>query len=382
MQINVLPLLMALMLLFFTGCVEEYWPEMNKYESVIVVDGLIHNGEGPYTITLSRSARPDKPVFNGVANAQVSIHDHLGAEVKLTALERGTYVTPAEFKAEAGILYQLQIVTAQGERYASDFESLPEPVGIDTVQAEVEYHTDPRGYYVKPGVQFYVSTEAAINDSACFYWRLTETFEFHADFEIYYVFDQGILREMLHRDSLRVCYRTLAIPEIFTYNTVNMNSPALVHFPLNFTDTESRRLSVRYSLLIDQYTVSQKHYTFWNSVEQQNDGQGGLYSTQPFQIQGNMHCSSNPEQPVSGNFTVAGHTAMRIFVDPPIGVNYYYPECTIDTSAMEEFYSIRSYPPLSWPVYATRDENGIPALPNQSCMDCTVSGTLEKPDFW
>ena len=42
---------------------KKYWPELDKYEDVLVVDGMITNKPGPYTIRLSISAPIDSAEF-------------------------------------------------------------------------------------------------------------------------------------------------------------------------------------------------------------------------------------------------------------------------------------------------------------------------------
>jgi len=328
MQIKPLTILFLLPLLF-NSCVEEYWPEIDKYDNILVVDGIIHNEAGPYTIKLSRSSRVDKPVYNGVAQATVKIFDDTGSEILLTEQERGTYLTPENFRAYAGNSYYLYIKTVQGEEYESTLSTLPESIGIDTVFHQIEYQNDPQYYYEKPGVQFYVSTHEAASDSTYILWQLTETFEYHADHLIYYVFE-GFLREMLHRDSLRVCYRTLDIPQIFTQNTLTLQNPVLQNIPLNFVDTETKRLQARYSLLVKQYHINSSDYNYWNNLKNINNSQGSLYSTQPYPVKGNIHNINNPEEPVLGNFTVAGVDHKRVFVTRPSGISFYYGVCDIN----------------------------------------------------
>ena len=44
------------MLISITSCIEKYWPEINKYDSVLVVDGLLTNGSDTTVIYLSLSS--------------------------------------------------------------------------------------------------------------------------------------------------------------------------------------------------------------------------------------------------------------------------------------------------------------------------------------
>jgi hypothetical protein len=373
---------MFLAAFLLTSCVEEYWPDLEKYENILVVDAIIHDGKGPFEINISRSATLDMPVFNGVANATVIIKCSDGTETVCQQRERGYYFTPENFKCEKGKHYQLYIKTMQGEIYESVLSELPETIEIDHADVAVETQLDPEYYYEKPGAQFYITSKESPLDSAYILWSMTETYEYHSDFKIYYVFD-GYLRDMLNRDSLKICYRTMDVPEFYTHSTINQQSSEVINFPLNFVDNESRRLAIKYSLLIKQFSINSDDYSFWSAVEEQNTNQGGLYATQPYQVRGNIHSISNPEEPVIGNFTVASCDSVRIMFEPPSGMDFDYPVCGIDTSAYMEFAEIIFSPPNSWPVYATQDPWGIPVLINQDCMDCTLrGGTLEKPEFW
>ncbi|PLW99310.1 MAG: hypothetical protein C0593_03475 [Marinilabiliales bacterium] len=80
MRIKAHYIIMILATFLLTSCVEEYWPDLDKYENILVVDALIHDGKGPFEINISRSAALDMPVFNGVANATVKIKCDDGTE--------------------------------------------------------------------------------------------------------------------------------------------------------------------------------------------------------------------------------------------------------------------------------------------------------------
>jgi hypothetical protein len=370
--------------IFFPSCVDEYWPALDKYENLLVIDGSITNESGPYTVKLSLSSKVDEIRILPVSNATVMIMDDLGESEVLVEMEPGTYLTsPTGIQGVIGRAYKIKIVTSDNKTYESEFEEIRNPTEIETIYTELEYHEQEDIAHILTGYQFYFNTDPAATDTNYFLTRLEATYEYHADFLIRFIFD-GTLRPFTNSDSLQTCWRTYKVPEIYTYSTLNLTEPVIERYPLHFVDTETRDLYIRYSLLMRQFTLSEKAYTFWTAVKEQNSNQGGLYNTQPYQVRGNLVNKSDSEEPVLGYFTVAGVTSKRIFVNPPPStVRFYFPVCVLGEWEYENFATIYQTVPDEWPVYATTDANGSRALPNQECMDCQRSGgTIIKPDFW
>jgi hypothetical protein len=186
-------------------------------------------------------------------------------------------------------------------------------------------------------------------------------------------------------DSLKTCWHTEKVYSFFIENTMALSEPRLTNYPLSFVDTKTRRLSIRYSLLVDQYTISAGAYQYWNAVKEQNTETGGLYTRQPYQLRGNVYNTSDNNEQVLGYFMVAGVSQKRIFVNrPEATVRMYYPICELWESDYRDYQEMfLGSTPDEWPLFVTEDARGIRALPNQKCIDCTQKGgVLEKPDFW
>lgn len=380
--------MMAILLItasiLFTSCVDEYWPVLDKYENLLVVDGYISNEPGPYRVKLSMSSKLDDRQIIPVANASLVIMDDQGESETLTEIEPGTYVTSSTgIQGAIGKQYKIKIVTAGSETYESGFEELKNPTGIDTVFPVIEYRVQDNLTHDRVGYQFYLNTIPAVSDTNYYLERLEATYEYRADFLIKLIY-VGALMPFINSDSLQTCWRTYKVPEIFTYSDKNQSDPAITDIPLNYVDTETRELAIRYSLLVKQFSLSETAYKFWNSIKEQNSNQGGLYNTQPYQIRGNLLNTSDPEEPVLGYFMVAGVAKKRIFVSPDmLPVPFYYPVCVLAQPDYERMSGIFLSNPSEWPIYVTIDNNGTPALPELSCMDCQQSGgTIVKPDFW
>lgn len=374
-----IPILFTVVLIAVASCIDEYWPELGKYENLLVVDGTLTDEPGPYTIRLSLTSDMDHPVFIPYPGCVVSIRDGEGYSEQLEEQGPGIYRTSADgIRGMIGHKYQLSIKAPDGKTYESPFEELLPKVGLDTVYAAIEYRQIAGMYHDLVGYQFYLDTYRAQTDSTYYLWQLEETYEFHSDFFIDYTYS-GTIESFSNRDTLFFCWRTENVYEVFTANTLNLTDPVLVRFPLHYVDTETRKLSVLYSLLVRQFTISAAAHSFWDDIRNVSIKEGSLYTQQPFQITGNVYNTGDQQEPVLGYFLVAGVDEKRYFFTKPLDVYFYYSVCELNT----DLRSLPFYPKSMWPIYLTQDQDGKMGFAAEGCFDCTLyHGSLEKPDFW
>ena len=247
---------------------------------------------------------------------------------------------------------------------------------IDSVYGLIESHQIPHSDVFLDGVQFYVDNHNNLSDTTYYLWRLEQSFEYKSSFNIYYIWTGSYFYTYPNPDSLRRCWYNSSVSEIFTYSTKSLNKPDLTGFPLNFVTTENKSLSIRYSLLVKQLSISENAFVFWDALRQQNVDQGHVYSQQPYQIRGNIKNINNSEEPVLGYFTVAGVTEKRIYINRPL-IKFLYKECTPDTVGIA---FIRDDP---GPVYITIYNWQRALGSNDACFDCRIGGgSLTPPPFW
>jgi len=379
-------ILMTLMLAVCTSCEDAYWPDLdNKYESLLVVDGLITNAHGPYTVKLSLTTDLQHPQYTPVRDCEVIISDNEGNEETLTEVDKGIYKTkPDGIQGVIGRSYKVTIHRPEGKTYSSDFEELLPPVAIDTVYPVIEY-TDAPGFPLPmPGYQFYITTKPTGTANSYLRWEMEQTFEYKVDFMIYYYYN-GALHEFPNHDSLQTCWKTDPVRTIFTTSTEGLAQHTIENFPLHYISFDTREFSIRYSLLINQLTISPKAYNFWNDVNEQNTEGGTLYTHLPYQITGNVYNTVDSSEPVPGYFQVASVSSRRIFVDrPPPTIPMYYSFCSLQDADYKEYgFMFMTNDPKEWPKYVTEDSRGGRAVPVKACTDCREhGGTIEKPDFW
>ncbi len=368
------------------SCVEKYWPDIgNKYEKILAVDGMITNKPGPYTIRLSLSSSVRIVDSSPVEGCELTISDNTGYSETLYEIEPGVYKTNPAFQGVVGKKYKLTIHSPDEKTYESGFQELKSPVGIDTLYAHIEFKNNPDADYDLAGYQFYVSTNAAIEDTNYYFWKLEQTYKFNSNYRIRYMFD-GQYHSIPHPAPYYTCWKTNTVPELFTYNTLQLNEPVIRDLPLHYVTTETKELSIKYSVLVKQLTLTREAYNYFHRLQDQV-GQGTLYDKQPYQIYGNMANVNDAEEPVLGYFLVAGSAEKRIFVDKPEDLDFYYnATCGMITDDLwRMLMSIRH----NWPVFLTiiYDEEGgggTTALPNrQSCLDCReADGDTTMPVFW
>jgi len=365
--------------LLFLGCEEEFDPEVVDYQNLLVVDGLMHNEAGPYTVKLSYSSTVSNPRFLPVSGCTVIINDRYGNTTQLVESEPGIYTTAeSRLKGETGVEYKLNIMTPEGKNYESDWEMIHQEVAIDTVYAQYEYRSDPDVNHTIEGYQFFISSETAPNDSTCFYWNMVETWEFYSDYTIDFTYS-GQIEPYPNPDTVYHCWATEVVPEIFVLNTSNLSQPKATNFPLHFVSTDTKRLTEKYSVMIEQMVISKAAWKFRDDINSLISDDNFLFASQPFQVNGNIRCVEYPDELVLGYFTAAGITTKRVFLDRPPNASFHFAKCYADP----DLRGLGFAPPSTWPIYLTKLESGQMAIISEVCVDCTQNGgMLNKPDFW
>ena len=374
MKIN---FLIILCLVMIAGCRQPFIPPMDDYESSLVVDGMISNEPGPYTINLSKSQPLDQDSLIPYPGCRVTILENSGNSEVLTEVGEGIYQTSSGgIQGEVGHAYRITIETPGGDSYETDYVKIRQPVEIDTVYGEADnpkFNAWPEGL---PGIRFYIDTRPADEDSTFFLWKLIETYEYTADFMISVVY-QDYRFQPFPSDSLYRCWHTRPIREIHVSQTSGLSEPKLSRHPLHFVGTDNKKLTNRYSLLVKQYTIDKRAYEFWNRIEEQIAGEHFFFARQPYQIKGNVYNPDKPDELVRGYFTVGSVSTMRIFMDKPFS-EFNFPMCSLNF----DLRYINIEPPESWPIFLKWQDGNL-GKASKKCFDCRLSGgKLTPPEFW
>jgi hypothetical protein len=355
------------------GCVVPYTPGISERGEMIVIQGLITDQSGINTIKLSKS-NPlwSKETIKFFTGSKVWISDNEGHcdTLKETSSE-GIYVTdPAKFRGTVGKTYILHVKT---NRYfgRQTYESLPmkmNPVPpVDSIYYVKEYFD--LGYKKVEGCRIFLSAHDPDNLCRFYRWNFTETWEFHIPFDV----------------KNKICWITNDSKEIFIKNAAILGENRFTGFPLITIGNPIDKLSVKYSLLVNQYSINEDEYIYWERFRNMTKQAGGLYDIIPAPVPNNIFCVENPSEKTLGYFSVSAVSYKRIFIkDNFDALNYMYQKCLGNVVISTKPDTIPGLGQSIWLVEDNR--NKVPPANivtfDRGCVDCTTRGTTVRPSFW
>lgn len=359
-------------LIFFGGCVEKFIPETGEDKDLIVVEGLITDQPGQNTIKLSTSQplglRSEVTPLEG---CQVSVSDDQGNVFNMQESASGTYNADPDFHGILGRSYTLHIKTDQSHNNLS-YESAPmllRPVPpIDSVYYERRiFATASDGWPTQEGCQVYLNTHDPTNICKFYRWEFAETWQFEIPYDV----------------ANRICWTTSYSKNILVKNTSSLSDDRIVRQPINIVDNKSDRLTIRYSILVNQYSLNEDEYNYWEKLEEVVEQVGSLYDITPAEIPSNIRCVEKPGETVLGYFSVSSVESKRIFIKSQFrGLVNLYRDCQNSTVGYYD-----NIPGLNIDRWIIIDHL-FPPPPYKvltffkGCADCTVRGSNRKPDFW
>jgi hypothetical protein len=368
-------ILITLLFLIINGCVTQFVPETDEQESSLVVEGMITDQPGTFTVKLSRSV----PLSSGISRealkgCTVTISDNMDQQARFYETSPGTYTTrEGEFITYIGRTYILHIETNDPSRTYNTYESLPmemNPVPpIDSIYYEkIDTEVDDNGKTLKQACQVYLNTFDQSSSCRFYRWDFSETWMFRLPYDV----------------KNQICWITKPSRSILIKNTSVLSEDRIMKMPVNFITGETDRLSEKYSINVNQYSLNEDEFNYWERLQNVSENVGGLYDITPVSIPGNVFCVDNPYEQVLGYFSVSAVKSKRIFIrDSFVGLVQLYEQCPADT-----IYDFSAQIPglgeTTWIIVS----NGFSKPPYMittkiiGCADCTIRGTNQKPSWW
>lgn len=373
-----------LLTILLQSCITPFEPRIeSKNVSKYVVSGQVTDNTEYQTVSVSTASSVNDPQYIPVSGCSVRILDDKGNQFVMMENEAGTYKGRIETNfLTRGSSFKVEIVTSDGINIESDFDQMSECPEVDSVyfiRKDIETNI-PR--QITRGLQFYTDLNAINLTSRFFRWELIETWEYHVDYPREWYYD-GTVHHISPPDfSRKVCWSTQLVKNIYTLTTENLVENKYYMLPLNFVDNHTSRLMYGYSLLINQYAMSEAGYSYWDQLRINSSEQGGLYEKQPLSIQGNLHNKTNPDQVVLGFFGVSSVKSKRIFISNIENLALDFTTyCSPDTLRVGGLHSID---PSEYPAFLAGNKVKYFMIQlSQYCVDClALGGSTTKPDFW
>ena len=356
------------------ACREPYNPPpVQTVTNYLVVEGLVNANDSSHII-LSRT-RPLTDA-NGVSpetHAVVTLEGEAGSNFNFVETGNGNYVLP-NMNLLLNQKYRLKIVTNSNVVYQSDFAQVKETPPIDTITWSREGDI----------VTIEANTHDPDNDTRYYRWEFEETWEYHAFFESFLLFEN---QQVIFRDSTQYtykCYQSDRSHRIILGTSANLTQDVIEHLPLIAIPRASQKIDVMYSILVKQYALTREGFDFWQLLQKNGEQGGSIFSIQPSQLLGNIRCVSKPDEPVIGYISVSTVTTKRVFIKnsdlgnwPPI---LAYDHCKEKFLVDSFAYYLNADTTLGPAYFVT---GGALAIAKKDCIDCKrFGGTLTKPSFW
>jgi len=368
-------IIILLLTISFTGCITQFVPETDEDKDILVVEGMITDQPETYTVKLSKSMPlGKKAALKPLKGCSVSVSDDKGNYYQFReSSTAGTYLSDKSvFSGVAGRKYTLHIFTENATPSHYSYQSLPMEListpPIDSLYYEkVVIKEKDENSGPKEGCQIYLNTHDESDKCKYYRWDYTETWEFRLPYMV----------------TNHICWITNNSTVIKIKNTSVLSENVIRKYPLNFISSETDRLSQKYSLLVNQYSLNEDEFNYWEKLQNVSQDVGGLYDVIPASIPGNIFCVEDPAERVLGYFSVSGKSSERIFIKETFrGLINLYRQCPVDT-----IYGNKPIPNLNSSVWVIVDEPySMPPYKiitdKKYCADCTTRGVTIKPDFW
>jgi hypothetical protein len=395
--------LFFIILLVTSTCIDPYIPILAGYESLLVVDGLVTDQPGTYSVKLSRTMQEARAVPDPVYNASVFITDDANNRYSFHNSGKGEYKSySSEFTGIPGRKYTLHIITGEGVEYESEACSMHPVPDIDSIYFSSAEELVNNGTESQKGIRIFLDTESGTGKY--FRWSYEETWKFSIPNPKMYDYfgERSIIRVPVIN---QFCWKKNISDDIVVHSGYAGQSGGSKRIPVLFIASDkSDRLNIRYSILIKQYSISEHEFSFWNNLKKINDNGGDIFASQPYPVFSNIHNIDDPQEKVLGYFQVSAVTEKRIFISykdiAKMHLPYYYNYSCERIEASPADYS------MPWGAPATFDDvyslfcitsNYVFIEPlydpltgnldklvfsRPECANCEFTGTMTEPDFW
>ncbi|MBV9963910.1 MAG: DUF4249 domain-containing protein [Parafilimonas sp.] len=365
-----------IIVIVFAHCVKPYNPPaLQAKNNYLVVDGFINAGANQITtIILSRT--------RSISDSTAETDPELGASIQIVADDGSTYplietgngnYQSAALNLNTSKTYQLKITTANGKNYISDLAACTNTPQIDSLT------------WQQPGdVHIYLYTHDPANSTHYYKWDYTETWEYKSPLQGYYVVKGDHIFVADTTDQIDSCWQSDLSSDILTGSSVALSDDVINHAKIATVPQNDEKIFVRYSILVRQRGISADAYKYWGIIQKNSQDRGGLFDVQPGQLVGNVHCESDPTEPVIGFINASSETEKRMFIEHKDLTNWNIGSDTCDQKTIPQDPNDFSHYYYTDPDYTAFFFSGPDIVIAQKiCLDCTThGGTNQRPSFW
>jgi hypothetical protein len=369
----------AVLIAGLAACRQSYNPPaIQAPNSYLVVDGFINTGRfTATTFNLNRTHNLNDSTTIGIPElrARFSIVGNHGDRYPLTDTANTGVYTSAPLNLDTTQQYSIAITTGDGRNYTSDAVPCKQSPPIDSL------------FWSQPGdLTIYTATHDPAGNSRYYRYDFTETWQHNAELIAFWTLVNNQVAPTDSTNENWYCWSSAQSTRVLITTSVALGQDLISAFPVITIPLGDPRVAVEYSILVRQYVLTEDAYNYWQLIEKTSQNVGTLFDLQPTQLIGNIHCITNPSEPVIGYLSASSVAQQRLFIADSVLTGWVNPisppECHLGAAP----YSFTIYP--AYPVtdtsvgpYYFSGSNMITAP--RSCLDCRYQGgTRIKPSFW
>jgi hypothetical protein len=372
---------LAILLTILLGyCKTAYDPPVLKQaNNYLVLDGVINMAPNAVTIiNVNRTRNLGDTATQGIPelHATVMIQSSDGSSYPLLdSANNGLYYS-APLVLNNALKYALQVTTQNGHKYASEMVTPKTTPPIDSL------------YFEQPSdLNIYVNTHDPSAVTQYYRWDYVETWQHDAALYTAWGVKDGMIFALDSTTQTTNCWTSLPSTSILLATSVRLGQDVINHMLINTIKNGDIKLDSKYSLLLRQYALTEAAYDYWDLIHKTTSGLGSLFDLQPTQLVGNIHCTTDPTEPVIGFVSASTVQQKRVFIYQSLLQDWTHQSLTYGCDSTQvpvnqTDYRIYTYPDtLFAPWYFIT--GGPLVLASKICLDCRLQGGNNiKPSFW
>jgi len=325
--------------ILLNSCVESIDFEVPPAELQTVVEGMITDGPGPYTVKVSKglSLDADSSANTPIENFKIILYDDQGNVEDFTETSPGIYMTGGVIQGQIGHAYHITLETSDGKLFESEPDKI-NPVGkVDSIKFEYEARMvrNVSGIEVQADVfNIFVDAHAGSGDENYTRWRFNGTYKVFTLPELRmtkirsytpfkdpppcsgYIVIGFVPAGKLKKVADCTCCTCWVshfepVPQISDVQLINGNqfrNVKVAEVPIN-----NATFYEKYLVEIEQMSLSRKAFEFFKLIRSQKEGASSLFQPPSGEIRGNIK-PLNTNEPVIGLFWGTSITKKSMFI--------------------------------------------------------------------
>lgn len=325
--------LLVFFLILLTACVDRINFDVGDAGDLpVVIEGHITSDPGPYEVRVTRGFDVESK-FSIKTRLQVKkmeILDDEGNVEQLSKIDDGIYRTKAEgFRGVVGRTYKIKVELLDGRIYESIPDKMLPSGSVDQIQSELVSYVDANNF-TKFGFDIYFDSKAG-TQSYQLMWKMVATYQVTTNPELAtescgesrcptppacsgYIL--GPVGEMEYVGPCQCCNCWVNI-----FNDVPVVSDGKLvqdgkfhHIKIGQVPITAFTFMYKTHVEIQQYSLSENAFDFWNGIKTQMGSAGNLFQPQTGGIHGNFVQVAGTPGPVQGIFYASSISRTSIFL--------------------------------------------------------------------